>query len=143
MKPIHALLLWQCLGGSVTKTWHKGPLEGLAGQTGDRCPVLCDTAGCEYTISVRLVLSNSGLFCFLVLCFFSLSSLSNHQNSLLPAICLGSSPSHSEHVRQSLNLDLSKSLLGFLISTKPLFSCISSKECQATAQLIIWKPGCL
>lgn len=142
--PYMPLLLWQCLGGSITKTWQKGPLEGLAGQTGDRCPVLCDTAGYEYTISMRLLLSNSGLFCFLVICFFFFpSSLSNHQSSLLPAICLGSSPSHSEHVWQSLNLDLSKSLLDFLISTKPLFSCISSKECQATAQSIIWKPACL
>lgn len=84
-----------------------------------------------------------GNFVFLFFGFFFPSSLSNHQRSLLPAICLGSSPSHSEHVRHSLNLALSKSLLGFLISTKPLFSCISSKECQATAQSIIWKPGCL
>lgn len=51
--------------------------------------------------------------------------------------------SHGEHVWQSLNLDLSKSLLGFLISTKPLFSCINSKECQSTVQSITWRPGCL
>lgn len=136
-------LLWQCLGGSVTKTWPKGPSVGLVGQTGDRC-LCCVTQldmstpsmwGYYFPILVY--------FCFLFFGFFSPSSLSNHQSSLLPAICLGSSPSHSERVRHSLNLDLSKSLLGFLISTKPLSSCISSKECQTTAQSIIWKPGCL
>lgn len=135
-----ALLLWQCLGGSITKTWQKGPLVGLAGQSGARC-LCCVTQLAMNTPSTRAC-------CFPILVYFFflvlwVFSLSNHQSSLLPAICLGSSPSHGEHVRQSLNLDLSKSLLGFLISTKPLFSCISSKECQATAQSIFWKPGCL